>query len=356
MAHLFDPIALRGLTARNRAWVSPMCQYRAVAGLPNSWHFVHLGKFAVGGAGLVMAESTAVESVGRISPRDTGMWDEDHVEAWRPVVTFVREQGALAGIQLGHAGRKASTAPPWEGIGYVTPENGGWNTVAPSSAAFGSLPAPRALTDEEISLIVQRFIWAAAFSDEAGFDVVEIHGAHGYLLHQFLSPLSNHRTDKYGGPFENRVRLLLDVVGGVRKEWPDHKPLFVRVSATDWVDGGWSLEETVELARLLGELGVDLVDCSSGGAVPDAKIVTGPSYQVGFAEAVKSKAEVSTAAVGLITEPWQANEIIQSGKADAVMMAREFLRQPHWPLLAASELGVSIDWPSEYERAEPRRR
>ena len=352
MNQLFDPLTIRDRTFRNRAWVSPMCQYAAEDGLVTPWHLVHLGKFAVGGAGLVMAESTAVVPIGRSTPRDAGLWSDEQVEAWSGTVDFIQANGAVAGLQLGHAGRKASASPPWDGSRYIEAPVG-WESVGPSEIGFGTLPPPRALSTEETASVPSQFANAAVLADRAGFDVVEIHAAHGYLIHQYLSPLANQRTDDYGGGFNNRARLLLEVAEAVRGVWPQSKPLFVRLSATDWVDSGWDIEQTVEVSRLLKETGVDLIDCSSGGAVHDARIPTGPGYQVEFAERVRNEAGIAVAAVGMITEADQANQIVAVGRADAVFMAREFLRQPHWPLLAASELGVPIEWPIQFERAKP---
>jgi 2,4-dienoyl-CoA reductase-like NADH-dependent reductase (Old Yellow Enzyme family) len=349
---LFTPYTLRGLTLRNRVVVSPMCQYSSDEGFANDWHLVHLGARAVGGAGLVVLESTAVLPEGRISPRDLGLWDDRHVETLARIVAFMRAQGAAAGIQLGHAGRKASTRPPWEGRGAVPPAEGGWPVVAPSAVAFSdSYPSPTALDAAGIRRVVDGFAGAARRALAAGFQTVEIHAAHGYLLHQFLSPLSNRRDDAYGGPFANRARLTLEVVDAVRREWPDDLPLLVRLSATDWAEGGWDEDETVALARLLGARGVDLVDCSSGGLVPWARVPTGPGYQVRFAERVRREAGLATGAVGLITTPEQADAVVREGRADLVFLARELLRDPHWPLRAARALGVAVRWPVQYERA-----
>ena len=352
MNQLFDPLTIRDRTFRNRVWVSPMCQYTAEDGLVTPWHLVHLGKFAVGGAGLVMAESTAVVPIGRSTPQDAGIWSDEQAVAWSGTVDFVQAQGAIAGLQLGHAGRKASATPPWDGSRYIEAPVG-WESVGPSDLGFGTLPPPRPLSTEETALVPSQFASAAARADQAGFDVVEIHAAHGYLIHQYLSPLSNHRTDKYGGGFENRARLLLEVAEAVRGVWPKGKPLFVRLSATDWVDGGWDIEQTVEVSRLLKREGVDLIDCSTGGVVHDARIPIGPGYQVEFADRVRNEAGVAVAAVGMITEAGQANQIVSRDRADAIFMAREFLRQPHWPLLAASELGIPVEWPIQFERARP---
>jgi 2,4-dienoyl-CoA reductase-like NADH-dependent reductase (Old Yellow Enzyme family) len=350
---LFDPITLRSRTARNRVWVSPMCQYSATDGIPGTWHLVHLGTRAVGGAGVVFAEATAVSPEGRISPQDTGIWSDAHTQAWASIAEFVRAQGALPGIQLAHAGRKASTQRPWEGHGYVDPTDGGWQTVAPSALAFGDWPAPTALDAAGLAGVRDDFVAAARRALAAGFEIVEIHAAHGYLLHQFLSPLSNQRDDEHGGALDNRVRFPLEVVAAVREVWPDELPLTVRISATDWVDGGWSVDESVVLATRLRDLGVDLVDVSSAGLSPDQKIEVGPGYQVPFAARIRAEAGVPTGAVGIITEPKQAEEILVSGEADVVLLARQLLREPYWPLRAAAELGVELDyWPPQYLRAK----
>lgn len=352
MSRLFAPLTLRGTTVRNRAWVSPMCEYSAIDGMPQDWHLVHLGSFARGGAGLVFTEATAVTPNGRISPADTGIWNHDQTASWRRITDFVKSQGAVPGIQLAHAGRKASTAPPWTGGGYVEPGRGGWsNVLAPSAIGFGGLPAPRAMTAADIAETVHAFADAARRALSAGFEVIEIHSAHGYLLHSFLSPLSNQRDDDYGGRFENRTRLPREVAAAVRAVWPDDKPLLVRVSATDWVEGGWDDDQTVVLAKHLLEDGVDLVDCSSGGIDPTATIPTGPGYQVRFAARVRRETGMPSGAVGMITEPAQAEAIIADGDADAVLMARGLLREPHWALRAAHELGAGIRWPPQYERA-----
>jgi 2,4-dienoyl-CoA reductase-like NADH-dependent reductase (Old Yellow Enzyme family) len=354
MSRLFSPLRLRSTTFANRVWVSPMCEYSAVDGVPQDWHLVHLGSLARGGAGLVFTEATAVLPEGRISPADTGIWNDMQVEAWRRIAGFVRSQETVPGIQLAHAGRKASTEPPWLGRAYVPPEQGGWaNVVGPSAVPFGALPPPRELTTEQIGEIVTAFGAAARRAVQAGFEVVEIHSAHGYLLHSFLSPLSNLRDDRYGGSFDNRVRMLLEVVDAVRAEWPDDRPLLVRVSATDWVEGGWDLEQTVALSGLLRERGVDLLDCSSGGISPTAEIPAGPGYQVPFAARVRKEGGLPTAAVGMITEPHQAEQVIAEGSADVVILARALLRNPHWPLLAAEELGADVRWPPQYLRARP---
>jgi len=351
MSQLFSPLALRGTTFRNRVWVAPMCQYSAVDGLPGDWHLMHLGTRAVGGAGLVIGEATAVTPEGRISPADTGIWTDEQAAAWARIAALVRAQGAVPGLQLAHAGRKASTDVPWLGRGAVDPADGGWQTVAPSPLAYGNWPTPKELTEAEIGDVVAAFAAAAVRADGAGMEVVEVHAAHGYLLHQFLSPLSNRRADRYGGGFEGRVRAVVEVVDAVRAVWPERKPLLLRVSATDWVPGGWDVEQTVELARLLVGHGVDLVDVSSGGLAPEQQVVAGPGYQVPFARAVREGSGLPTAAVGLITEPEQAEQVLAEGSADAVLLARAVLRDPMWPLRAAHALGVDVPWPSQYERA-----
>lgn len=349
---LFTPLALRSVELRNRIVMSPMCQYSSEDGFANAWHFVHLGTRAVGGVGLVITEATAVTPEGRISPQDLGIWSDAHVDGLARCVRFIEEQGAASGIQLAHAGRKASTTPPWEGGRALPPGAGGWRTVAPGPIPFRDEdPVPEALDAEGIRRVVSAFADAARRSRAAGFRVVEIHAAHGYLLHQFLSPLSNRRTDEYGGPFENRVRLTLEVVDAVRAEWPSDYPLFVRISATDWVEGGWDLDQSVALSRLLREREVDLIDCSSGGIVPGARIPVAPGYQTGFAERIREAAGIATGAVGLITESEQADETIRAGRADLVFLARQLLRDPYWALHTARHLGVGVTWPKQYQRA-----
>jgi 2,4-dienoyl-CoA reductase-like NADH-dependent reductase (Old Yellow Enzyme family) len=348
---LFSPFRLRGVDFRNRIGVSPMCTFSADSGLANDSHLVHLGSRAIGGAGLVVVEATAVESRGRISAHDLGLWDDAQVEPLARIVRFLNAAGAAAAVQLAHAGRKASARPPWEGGRALPPDEGGWKTVGPCAEPFREGdPVPAALTREELALIARRFSSAAVRALEAGFDAVEIHAAHGYLLNQFLSPLSNHRDDVYGGTFENRVRFPLEVVAGVRRVWPERLPLFLRISATDWVEGGWTIEDSVELARRARELGVDLVDCSSGGAVPQAEIPVAPLYQVPFAERIRKEAGVATAAVGLITTARQAESVVAEGQADIVLVAREFLRDPYFPLHAAEQLGVNPPVPPRYKR------
>ncbi|HWY56943.1 MAG TPA: NADH:flavin oxidoreductase/NADH oxidase [Terriglobales bacterium] len=355
MTHLFNPLTIRDITFANRVFVSPMCQYSSIDGYANDWHFVHLSSRAVGGAGLVFTEATAVLPEGRISPQDLGIWMDNHIEPLARIVQFIHMQGGVAGMQLAHAGRKASTYRPWEGQGTVPISESGWNNVvAPSALPFADrYPMPEALSIDSIKNIVSAFAAAARRACEAGFRVVEIHAAHGYLIHEFLSPLSNRRTDAYGGSFENRTRILRDIVTAVRGAWPERAPLFVRISATDWVDGGWDIQQSVELARQLKQLGADLIDCSSGGNVPYAKIPAGPGYQTQFAEQIRREANILTGAVGMITSPIQAEHIVITGQADAVIIAREFLRDPYWPLRAARELGQPVSWPVQYLRAGP---
>jgi 2,4-dienoyl-CoA reductase-like NADH-dependent reductase (Old Yellow Enzyme family) len=336
--HLFSPLKLRSVNARNRVWIAPMCQYSVFAedGVPTSWHMVHLGSRAVGGAGLILVEATAVEPRGRISAQDVGLWNAAQVEAFAPIVRFVEEHGAVPSVQLAHAGRKA-TVP---------------DIIAPSPVPFDDMPVPHAMTPEAIAAVVTAFQRSAVHARAAGFKVIEVHAAHGYLIHQFLSPLSNRRTDEYGGSLENRSRLLFEVIESVRAVWPEDSPLFVRISATDWVEGGWDVDQSVEIARRLGPAGVDLVDVSSGGLSPLQQIRLAPGYQVPFAERIRHEANICTAAVGLITRPAQADEIIRSGRADAVLIARESLRDPYWPLRAARELGHEpVPVPFQYKRA-----
>jgi len=350
--HLFSPLPLRSVALRNRIAVSPMCQYSATEGRASDWHLVHLGARAAGGAGLVLAEATAVEARGRISPADLGLWDDGQIEPLARIVRFVEGQGAAAGVQLAHAGRKGSTRPPWDGGTAVPAAEGGWTPVAPSAVAFAEgSPTPAALDEAGIAAVIAAFVAAARRARAAGFRVIELHAAHGYLVHQFLSPLSNRRTDRWGGSFENRTRLARELVAAVRREWPEPLPLLVRISATDWVEGGWSVEESVELARGLRGAGVDLVDVSSGGLVATAKVPAGPGYQAGFAERIRREAGVPTGAVGMITSPEQADHVVRSGQADLVLLARELLRDPHFPLRAAKALGQEGPWPRQYLRA-----
>jgi len=353
---LFEPLTLRGVTARNRIWLAAMCQYSCFEqdGMPTDWHLVNLGQHAIGGFGLVMTEATAVVAEGRISPEDTGIWSDAHIEPWRRIAEFVRGQGAVAGMQLAHAGRKASTFSGFDGRhGSVPKDEGGWTTVAPSAEAFSGYAEPVALTTEEIAALPAAFADAAVRADAAGFDVVEIHGAHGYLLHQFLSPLVNQRTDAYGGSFENRIRLIVEVADAVRAVWPEHKPLFVRLSATDWADEGWDVEQTSHLGAVLKDHGVDLLDVSSGGAVSQQQIQVGPGYQVPFAREVREVSGLPVVTVGMITEPAQAEQILADGSADAVMLARAAIREPAWPFRAAHELGLDFKetpYPVQHKR------
>jgi 2,4-dienoyl-CoA reductase-like NADH-dependent reductase (Old Yellow Enzyme family) len=352
-ASLFAPIKFRELQIKNRIVVSPMCQYSSDNGLPTDWHLVHLGSRAVGGAGLVIVEATAVSPEGRISPEDSGIWSDEHGRAFARIVKFIQVNGAAAGVQLAHAGRKASTYSPFRGQGGVTISAGGWQAIAPSAKAFDdNYPKPRAMTAADIDGVVSQFEQAAGRADAAGFDVIELHMAHGYLLHEFLSPLSNLRTDEFGGSPENRMRVPLRVATAARDRWPGHKPMFVRISATDWAEGGWDLPQSIQFAAALRKIGVDLIDCSSGGLVPGVRIPLSPGYQVPFAEAIRREAGIATGAVGLITEAEQANEIIATGKADVVLLAREMLRDPYWPLHAAKTLGVDVPWPIQYGRAK----
>jgi 2,4-dienoyl-CoA reductase-like NADH-dependent reductase (Old Yellow Enzyme family) len=352
ISHLFAPLAIRSVVLRNRIAVSPMCEYSSDDGFANDWHFVHLGSRAVGGAGLVITEAAAVEPRGRISSVDLGIWKDAHIEMLARITRFIRDHGAAAGIQLAHAGRKGSTRAPWEGGAAMPESEGGWQTAAPSAIPFRpGEPPPTELGHAEIGAIVQAFAAAARRALDAGFQIVEIHAAHGYLIHEFLSPLSNQRTDAYGGSFDGRIRFALEVAAAVRAAWPDSLPLFMRISSVDWVDDGWQIEDSVELARRLRPLGVDLVDCSSAGAVPHAKIQIGPAYQTPFAERIRKESGVLTGAVGMITEPQQADEIVRQGRADLVLLAREMLRNPYWPLHAAKTLGAAPPIPKQYLRA-----
>lgn len=331
-----------------------MCQYSATEGMADHWHLVHLGSRAVGGAALVIAEATAVTAAGRISPGCLGIWSDEHITPLRAITDFIKANGSVPGIQLAHAGRKASCEVPWEGGQQLTIEKGGWETIAPSAIPFAEgNRTPTAMNQEAINQCVQDFTAAAARAHEAGFQVIELHAAHGYLLHEYLSPLSNHRTDKYGGSFENRIRFLLEILDAVTQVWPNYLPIFLRVSATDWVDNGWTEADTVRLAQIVKELGVDLIDCSTGGNIGGVKIPLVPGYQVPFATAAKASG-ILTGAVGLITTAEQANSIVAEDKADMVFMAREFLRDPYFPLHAASELGIEVQWPKQYVRAAKR--
>jgi 2,4-dienoyl-CoA reductase-like NADH-dependent reductase (Old Yellow Enzyme family) len=353
MAHLFEPLSIRSITFKNRIFVSPMCEYSSVDGFANDWHLVHLGSRAVGGAALVMTEANAVTADGRISPQDLGIWKDEHVEFLCRITEFIKQQGAVPGTQLAHAGRKASTARPWDGGASISEERGGWSPIYGASAIpfNDKSQTPKAMSVGEIHAVRDAFAAAAKRALSAGFQVIEIHGAHGYLLHEFLSPLSNKRTDEYGGTFDNRARFLKETCVAVREVWPASLPLFVRISSTDWVEGGWSVEESIQLARELKTLGVDLIDCSSGGNVGGVRIPVGPGYQVEFAERIRKEASILTGAVGMITDPAQADTIVRTGQADAVFLARELLREPYWPLRAAKELQQNIEWPKQYERA-----
>lgn len=358
MPALFEPLTIRGVTARNRIWLAPMCQYSCLErdGVPTDWHLAHLGSHAIGGFGLVITEATAVVPEGRISPEDAGLWNDEQVGSWRRIVDFVHAQGVPIGVQLAHAGRKASTWSPLaedRPAGSVPPQEGGWTAVAPSALAYPGLAVPRPLSTEEAMLIPRQFAEAAQRADAAGFDAIEIHAAHGYLLHQFLSPLSNDRTDQYGGDFAGRTRIVLEVVEAIRAVWPDDKALFIRFSATDWLDEGWTVEETTRLTTLVAARGVDFVDVSSAALLP-ATIPVGPGYQVPLAKQVRAGSGVLTGAVGLITEPAQAEQILADGAADVVLLARAALREPGWPLRAAFELGLTTSeapYPPQYRRA-----
>jgi 2,4-dienoyl-CoA reductase-like NADH-dependent reductase (Old Yellow Enzyme family) len=352
-SHLFSPLNVRSVNLRNRIGVSPMCQYSARDGVANDWHVIHLGSRAVGGAGLVIAEATAVAPEGRITPGCLGLWSENQIEPLARIAAFVKQHGAVAGIQIAHAGRKASADLPWQGGAHLTEKQGGWQTIAPSALAFGGelTKIPRAMTEADIARVQNNFVATAKRALTAGFEWLELHAAHGYLFNSFLSPLTNQRMDKYGGSFENRVRFLIETTQAVRQAWPEQLPLAVRISAIDWKIGGWQIEDSIALAKLLKVEGVDLVDCSSGGVVPDAKITVVPGYQVPFAEKVRRGADILTAAVGFITEPKQADDIVRSGQADVVLLARQFLRDPYWPAHAAQILGHKLPPPLPYARA-----
>ncbi len=354
MPHLFWPISFRSVTARNRIMVSPMCQYSAVDGVPNDWHLQHLGSRAAGGAGIVCAEATNTEARGRITPGCTGLWNDAQRDAWARIVKLIQSQGALAAVQIGHAGRKASCAAPWQGGKQLSPADGGWENVSASALSFSEgQRLPQAMDSATIKAAIDGFAASARRARQAGFDIVELHGAHGYLIHQFLSPLSNQRNDQYGGSFENRIRFLLEVIDATRSEWPDDKPLFVRLSCVDWVEGGIALEDTVKLVQLLKNGGkVDLIDASSGGLDPRQKIPLFPGYQVQFANELKRRAGIATGAVGMINAPDLAEQILASGQADLIIMARALLNDPYWPLHAAKVLKAKIAWPPQYERGD----
>jgi 2,4-dienoyl-CoA reductase-like NADH-dependent reductase (Old Yellow Enzyme family) len=352
--NLFAPLILRGVTFKNRIFLSPMDMYSGEDGKPNFWHLAHYGSRAAGGAACIIQEATAVLPEGRITPGDLGMWDDAQVAAARPLTQFIKEQGCVPGIQLAHAGRKASTSVPWKGNGYVSPDKGGWNVVGASAIPFDDKsPAPRALSEQDIKGVVAAFVKATGRCLAAGYEVIELHAAHGYLMHQFLSPLSNQRTDRYGGSLENRMRFVLEVASAVRDAWPERLPLFVRISATDWVDkGGWDVQQSVTLCGKLKDIGVDLIDVSTGGLIPGTKIVTGPGYQVPFADAIKQGVQIPVGTVGRIVNAEQAEQILANHQADAVFLGRELMRDPYWPLHAAHILGEDVAWPKQYERGK----
>ncbi len=353
MVHLFTPYKIRDIEFKNRIFVSPMCEYSSVDGFANDWHLVHLGSRAVRGASLVFTEATAISPEGRITPDDLGIWKDEHIEELKRITQFIKQQQAVPGIQLAHAGRKASRTSPWKGGDLLNETNGGWQTVAPSAVPFYPKEIPPSSLDQDgIDKVIADFKAATKRALEADFQVIEVHAAHGYLINEFLSPLANKRTDQYGGSFENRARLLLQIVEVIRQGWPESYPLFVRISSSDWKDGGWTIEDSVALANMLKDKGVDLIDCSSGGVIPDAVIPAGPGYQVPFSETIRNRTGMLTGAVGIIVKPAQAEEVIASGKADFVLLAREFLRDPYFPLRAARKLGYDVTWPVQYERAK----
>lgn len=353
MSLLFSPLTLKQITLKNRIVVSPMCQYSSVDGFANDWHLVHLGSRAVGGAAAVITEATAVSPEGRISPDDLGIWKDEHIEKLQQITNFIKAQGSVPGIQLAHAGRKASTRSEWKGGGNIPVAEGGWQTVSASPIAFNEgYAAPVALDKAGIQQVIKDFTSATQRALQAGFEIAEIHGAHGYLVHEFFSPLTNQRTDEYGGSFENRIRLLLEIVDSVKTVWPAHLPLWVRISATDWADGGWNIDESVQLAALLKTKGIDLIDVSTGGLVPHQKIAVGPGYQVPFSSRIKKDIGISTGTVGMITTATQAEDILQRGDADIIIMARELLRDPYFPIHAAKQLEYDLTWPVQYRRAK----
>lgn len=355
MSILFSPLSIGEVTFKNRIVVSPMCQYSAQDGFANDWHLVHLGSRAVGGAGLIIVEATSITPEGRISPEDLGIWKDEHIPELKRITNFIHQHGAIAGVQLSHAGRKAGSSSPWNGSTQLSLEEGGWQTLAPSAIAFNSNNRPPIALDKQgIERIINSFKAAAERALEAGFQLIEVHAAHGYLINEFLSPLSNQRQDEYGGSFENRIRLLLEVVQAIREVWPESYPLFIRISATDWVENGWQIEDSVNLSKILKANEVDLIDCSSGGVIPGVKIPLVPGYQSPLAEEVRKNADILTATVGLITEPEQAEQILQDGKADLILFARESLRNPYFPLIFAQKLNDEVDWPLQYERAKPK--
>jgi 2,4-dienoyl-CoA reductase-like NADH-dependent reductase (Old Yellow Enzyme family) len=354
MNKLFSPLKIRDIELKNRIAVSPMCQYSSINGFPTDWHFVHLGSRAVGGAGLIFTEATAVSPEGRISPDDSGIWNEEQADVYKKITSFIKSQNSVPGIQLAHAGRKASTFTPWKGYGKVDLEKGGWQTLGPSAIKFAeNYPDPTEMNENDIRLVIDQFSKAAKRSIDAGFEIIELHFAHGYLLHEFYSPISNRRQDKYGGSLENRCRFAIEIAKSVRGKIPNETPLFVRISSTDWTEDGWDIDQSVELAKWLNEVGVDLIDCSSGGNVPNVKIPAEPGYQIPFSEKIKKEANILTGGVGLITSPEQAEEIIKSGNADIVLLGREMLRDPFWTLHAAKKLNVDLnDFPKQYLRAK----
>lgn len=353
MSKLFSPLSIREIKLKNRIVVSPMCQYSSEDGFANDWHLVHLGSRAVGGAGLIMLEATAVEPEGRISPEDLGIWKDEHIPFLQRINKFIENNGAVPAIQLAHAGRKAANYAPWRGTGPLPVDEGGWPVIGPSAIAFKEgYPMPQEMSVQAIALIIEKFVQAAKRALAAGFKVLEIHAAHGYLIHEFYSPYSNKRTDEYGGSFENRIRFLVEITEAIRSVWPKEFPLFVRISATDWISGGWSIEESIKLSKILKQKQVDVIDCSSGGNIPGIKITIGPSYQVPLSEKIKSASGILTGAVGLITEPLQAEKILEENKADLIIMARQLLRDPYFPLHAAKELKEDITWPNQYKRAQ----
>lgn len=353
MSILFSPLKIRGIGLKNRIVVSPMCQYSSVDGMPNDWHLVHLGSRAVGGAALVIMEASAVSPEGRITPDDAGIWNDDQADAYRRITDFISSQNSIPGIQLAHAGRKASTYSPWKGKGAADIKDGGWQTIAPGAVPYADdYPVPLQMNSDDIRNVINQFKEAAERSIKAGFRLIELHMAHGYLVHEFLSPLSSHRKDNYGGSLENRCRLALEISKAVRGVIPDDIPLFARISSTDWAKDGWNIEQSVQLAKWLKETGVDLIDCSSGGNIANEKVPAGPGYQVVFSERIKREAEILTGAVGLITSPVQAENIVRTKQADVVILAREILRNPYWPLYAAKELNAEVEWPVQYLRAK----
>ena len=352
MSTLFSPLKIRDIELKNRVVVSPMCQYSSIEGMPNDWHLVHLGSRAVGGAGLIITEATAVSPEGRISPNDVGIWNDEQSTAYKKTASFIKSQNSTPGIQLAHAGRKASTYAPWKGNGKINIKNGGWQTLAPSAIPFAdNYPDPKEMDEKDIELVVDQFQQAAKRSINAGFEIIELHMAHGYLIHEFLSPISNHRRDQYGGSLENRCRLAIEVARAARESMPDGIPMFVRISATDWVEGGWDIEQSLQLTKWLKNVGVDLIDCSSGGNVAKAQIPAKPGYQIPFAQRIKKEASILTGGVGLITTAEQAEQIIKTEQADLVLLAREMLRDPYWALHAAKKLYVDLDdFPKQYLR------